>query len=248
MKKKLIGVTGPSSFTEHVYSAVEKALDACFIPLYHNDYSNLEYLTENLLDAVIFAGGVDIHPMSYIGRNQVIGVVKSEGLSSFSLQRDKRENFIYKKCLELKIPFMGICRGHQLILMNEDKFDFILDLSTYKIAHSPKKAGITLEQDEPCHIITLINDSFLGDKKDIRWVNSFHHQGFKIKNSFEKFADEDLAVLAVAGGEPNGLGVIEAAESINNKWISVQWHPEYDWETNSVSRDCFERFKFLVNG
>lgn len=245
--KKIIGITGPSSFTEHVYSAVENALDACFVPLYQNKFDNLEYLLNNILDGVIFAGGVDIHPMSYVGRNREIGVRKGEGFSSFSLKRDISENFIYENCLKLNMPFMGICRGHQLILMNQDVYNFEMDLSDCTIAHSPKKHGVTLNPEEPCHIISLVNDSFLGKTKEIKWINSFHHQGFRLTHSFDNDAGK-IRVLAVAGNSFRGVGVIEAAESKENNWFSVQWHPEIDWNTNQISLDCWLKFKEMING
>jgi putative glutamine amidotransferase len=68
-------------------------------------------------------------------------------------------------------------------------------------------------------------------------VNSLHNQGI----------DVPAPGLAVDGVAPDGT--IEAvrviatpAGPVRGFAIGVQWHPEYDWPTDPVSRRIFERF------
>jgi len=42
-------------------------------------------------------------------------------------------------------------------------------------------------------------------------------------------------------------GTIEAVRGVSPGFcIGVQWHPEYDWETDAVSRRIFEAFGQVV--
>ncbi|MBN9564269.1 MAG: gamma-glutamyl-gamma-aminobutyrate hydrolase family protein, partial [Alphaproteobacteria bacterium] len=68
-------------------------------------------------------------------------------------------------------------------------------------------------------------------------VNSLHNQGV------ERLAPGLLA----EGIAPDGT--IEAVRVANAPGfaIGVQWHPEYDWESDPVSRAIFERFGEAVH-
>ena len=65
-------------------------------------------------DVVLFTGGEDVDPSYY---NE--GKLKE---TASNPARDRREAWIYNKCLENKIPMVGICRGAQFLnVMNGGK-------------------------------------------------------------------------------------------------------------------------------
>ncbi len=67
-------------------------------------------------------------------------------------------------------------------------------------------------------------------------VNSLHNQG----------VDRLAPGLVAEGAAPDGT--IEAVRVGNARGfaIGVQWHPEYDWEADTISRGIFEQFGAAV--
>ena len=108
-RRKLIGLTGPSSFSQECKDMIEKFFKANYVSLDHHDRENLdEWLP--LCDAVILAGGVDIHPSVYKD-----SVWNNVGFTKFDIKRDERELVIADFCVKNQKPILGICRGHQLL-------------------------------------------------------------------------------------------------------------------------------------
>lgn len=265
MSRKLIGMTGPSYFTEHCIGMCEKFFKANFVLLYQSDCENLVEWVERC-DGVILAGGVDLHPSIY-GEQ----VYTDKGLSKFDVQRDIRELFLLDRCFATKKPLLGICRGHQILAVYKGLLkDFIMDLSG-NVCHQPHKYNISVSPKEPTHSITLRNLELFNvenpkERKIIAktihedveekkaWINSFHHQGIKYltprSNIDTYYSDKDVAVFATA---PTGLEkipyVIEGMTGIEKShWLSVQWHPEFDYEDNTASRIILEQFSKLMEG
>lgn len=262
MNRKLIGLTGPSAFTQECVDMVEEFYHADFVMLYHNNSENLAAWTEKC-DGVILAGGVDIHPSVYNN-----SVWSNCNFSKFDLKRDIRELQVVDICRRLKKPLFGICRGHQLIGVS---YGFILlpDLSSSMVCHQPQRQNISLEKHEPMHSVQLLRDTkddyfnkFIGGKdpeerkwlgrimghnQNIRlWVNSFHHQGLAHKKVIPSGA-EDIVIYGTARVDLNkdDKEIIELFG--NDHMVSCQWHPEFDWKVNSHSRATLSRFKTLLN-
>jgi putative glutamine amidotransferase len=72
-------------------------------------------------------------------------------------------------------------------------------------------------------------------------VNSLHNQGI----------DKLAPGLVVEGTAPDGLveavrvAASEAGPAIGYA-VGIQWHPEYDWRTDTLSRAIFEQFGTAV--
>lgn len=251
--KKLIGITGPSSFSMDMMKAVEKLLNCDFVLLYHNEKSNLEKWVSSC-NGIILAGGVDIHPSVY---GECVN--NGQGLKKFDIDRDKREIFIIREAIKRGKPILGICRGHQLLgIYNGLKL--VMDISNGVVCHSPSLNGVSLDTKESCHSVSITDvdyyneryavikqDDLLSDipgsrTQDSIFVNSFHHQGILFKKADLK--SSELKILGTAYvGQNKVEEIVEMMEG--NNWMSVQWHPENDWEYNEHSLAVFKRFSKL---
>lgn len=261
MPKKLIGLTGPSSFTQECMDTIEEFFDANFVLLYHGRDANVSYWLERV-DGVILAGGVDIHPSVYTE-----SIWANHNLSKFDMKRDCRELLIIKDCLASGKPMLGICRGHQLLGINHG-LGFMMDISDSDVCHQPQRQGVTVTPKEPVHYVRIINpELFYGvygmpkeppERKVLRdvlrqknvdnriWVNSFHHQAV-VYNPKRKYLEENgVDVIGLGRVDLNDCKeIIELMQGKN--WISCQWHPEYDWKENTASRVVLSRFKKLLS-
>jgi gamma-glutamyl-gamma-aminobutyrate hydrolase PuuD len=257
MKKKLIGLTGPSGFSKNIMTMIEKFYDFNYICLTHEKTENQDYWL-SLCDGIIVSGGVDIHPSLY-GNS----VSNKNCLSKFDIQRDFRELGIIGHAIEHKKPMLAICRGHQLLsiflgLSNE----FVIDLNGCTTVHQPSNAGVTTTEHDVMHYVdVLIPEKFPMDKSEERgmaikylseeekkrvWVNSFHHQGvlYSPGKDGTHYSEKGISVIATAMAEwDKKFKIIELMSG--NSWVSVQWHPEYDYEVNTPSKTVLNMFKNL---
>jgi putative glutamine amidotransferase len=250
-RRLVIGCTEPSAFQQNVLETIEKFYGANPIKLCQNRPDDLEYWLSHC-DAVILAGGADIHPRTYGS-----AVLNEYNFSKFDVQRDVREIRIIQHCLLRNIPMLGICRGHQLLGVFHG-LKFIPDLTDGPVCHQPKSQNISSGKDEPMHWVMLsagvekefeareeTADLFFGNSRDARylWVNSFHHQGLQHERK-----PQDLRILGTAPGVEKDQKIIEFMMGATARWISCQWHPEYDWESNAASSMVLTRFKEMVEG
>lgn len=256
MRKQLIGLTGPSSFTEECISMIERYLNLNFVLLYHENKANIDYWLKEC-SAFILAGGVDIHPSVYEQN-----VVNFNNLSKFDIDRDYRELKILNYAFKEGKPVLGICRGHQLIGIYKGlKSSFCLDLTNSITVHQiAGKTGISLSKNEPAHCINLLNNFHISSCPERRvikeimeekqhdkvWVNSFHHQGLIYDDKKMSYNELGIEILGVASAEvnKNQYKIIEMMRGKN--WISCQFHPEYDYDVNSVSEEVIYLFKEML--
>ena len=249
-KKPVIGVTEPSSFTDDCISTIENFFGANPLKLCGNVKEDIEEWVDQCV-GVILAGGIDIHPQTY-----GYAVLNVYGFTICDRKRVFREIHIINRCLEKDIPILGICRGHQMLGVFHG-LDLVPDLTGTLVCHQPQKQQIAYRKDEPMHWVRLIDgaDEFQPDgaKKSILchpisrdanylWVNSFHHQGLAFTPN-----EERVDAIGFAPGHKDER-IIELMKGINHRWISCQWHPEYDWTENPSSKMVLEKFRDLMNG
>ena len=164
----------------------------------------------DLLDGLILAGGADVDPATYgaDAHPETNGVVP---------ERDTFEVALARRALERDLPFLGICRGMQV--MN-------VALGGTLIQHLPETHGH--------HDHRRVPGSFDGAEHDVRLAagslaaraageerhetRSHHHQG----------VDRIGAGLRVSGW--SALDELpEAVELADRRFaLGVQWHPEAD--------------------
>ncbi len=155
------------------------------------------------LDGIIISGGRDISPALY-------GEEPHERTNDVRPEQDASELSLMRAALERDLPFLAVCRGHQL---------FCVDNGGRLHQHLPETTGFEQhgatggEWSE--HEVRIEEGSRLASIVGTRIVgNSGHHQGVA-----------DAGDLKVVGRSEDGL--IEAVEDPDKRFcISVQWHPE----------------------
>jgi putative glutamine amidotransferase len=161
------------------------------------------------LDGVLFTGGGDIDVNHFQGsaHPHVYGVDK---------ERDQLELILLDLVMESRLPFLGICRGLQLINVGfggtlythiMDQMPGALDHS-YREGDSYSRIAHSVKLEAKSHLATIF------DNEQVE-VNSLHHQGI------ERLG----AGLVSCGLAPDGL--VEAVEVKDYPFgVGVQWHPE----------------------
>ncbi len=238
-KMRLIGVTGPSSFTTEVIRMVEEFFDSNVILLYMDKDNHLRYWMDRV-SAVILSGGNDLHPMTYDRSYPA-----KRNMKTFDLKRDRRECKIIDMALKRKVSMLGICRGHQLLGVVRKQLDMVTDLcEDSTIIHCPSLQEPKFQADpySPIHKIRVLEHRTLFGRKDgfsdTMWVNSFHHQGLLYCTNAQK--DNDVIAVAHMSKDKN---IVELMECPSERWMSCQFHPEYDFSQQESSRQFLEHFK-----
>lgn len=176
------------------------------------------------LDGIIFTGGGDIQTERFNGRphQKVYGV---------DLERDAIELALVEQVIALGMPFLGICRGFQVVnvALGGTLYTHISDQLNGALDHSHNPA---LPTDHPAHTVALKPGSRLAEiyGAETVTVNTLHHQG----------AETIAPSLETIGTAPDGLA--EAVVLPEHPFgIAVQWHPEWMPE-DAVQQKLFAAF------
>ena len=175
-----------------------------------------------IADGFLFAGGVDLDPSLY-GEEKINDTVEVDEM------RDRLETAGIKSALATGKPIFGICRGIQSVNVGMGG-TLIQDIPTQRpseVIHRQKENGET-----PTHRVDTVKGTFLNSiAGDSFMTNSFHHQAIK----------EPAPGLTVSAWSEDGL--IEGLENVDGRFILlVQWHPEYTYSSDPVSRALFSSF------
>lgn len=219
MPYPLIGITTGSSLsdtgvTEHTLSdkyiqAVLRAGGTPVIIPSGLDNGQLMDLVERL-DGLLLPGGGDIAPALFNGRLH-------ESIYGIDENRDALELKLVRLAAQQGLPFLGICRGAQVI-------DVALGGSLYTHI-SAQKPGAEEHSHRPgaprdkiSHVVRIKPGSLLSAlvRGTELAVNSLHHQGIDT-------IPTNLDPVAHAAD-----GLVEAVELRNHRFgLGVQWHPEW---------------------
>lgn len=160
--------------------------------------------TLDCIDGLVVSGGPDICPTNY---SQEAGPMNGEVYP----EQDKTEMALIGGALERGIPFLGVCRGMQILsVLHGGSLHQHLDTTPGHEGHGGFD-GVETE-----HGVDVAEESLLAKLMGTTFsVNSTHHQGAADPGS--------LSVSATAKHD----GLIEAVERPDLGFcLGVQWHPE----------------------
>lgn len=175
------------------------------------------------LDGVLFSGGGDISLDYFRGDPH-------PRIDDVDLERDSVELKMVQAAASDGKPFLGICRGCQIVnvALGGTLYTHIPDQLPNALDHDypGNKRTVLVHEvkiEEGTHVAEIYGDPIIK-------VNSLHHQGLK----------DIAASLRVAGHAPDGL--VEAVELPEHPFgLAVQWHPE--WLTDQEStKNLFRKF------
>ncbi len=162
------------------------------------------------VDGIVFSGGGDVEPSEY-------GMELSPKVDSVDLDRDRVEIQLVRASVSDGVPFLGICRGLQVInvALGGTLYQHIADEHPQALKHNYYPDW---PRDHLGHSVRVDNDSRLAKILATKGIetNSLHHQGIL-----------SLAPnLKPTAWAPDGL--IESIELPDHPFgLAVQWHPEW---------------------
>jgi putative glutamine amidotransferase len=164
----------------------------------------------DLLDALVLAGGADVDPSNY-------GADPHPATKGTVPERDAFEIALATRAMERDMPFLGICRGMQV--MNVARGGTLTQHLPDDYGHEDHRRSLG-SFDNADHDVRLAHDSLAARvaREELHGTKSHHHQGV------EHVGD---------GLEVTGWATIddlpEAIEVPGNRFaLGVQWHPEAD--------------------
>jgi putative glutamine amidotransferase len=170
----------------------------------------------DLLDGLMLAGGADIDPASY-------GAERDPHTVETFPERDVFEIALTRRAIERGIPFLGICRGMQLlnVAFGGTLHQHLPELFGH---HEHRKALGSFDGAD--HDVRLVPGSLAARAagEELHGTKSHHHQGVDR-------VGEGLVVTGVATLDE----LPEAIELPEHEFVlGVQWHPEADERSRVV--------------
>ncbi|WP_270934708.1 gamma-glutamyl-gamma-aminobutyrate hydrolase family protein [Falsiroseomonas oryzae] len=189
------------------------------------------------LDGLILTGSrSNVHPDHYEGPAHAEGTPEDP-------QRDATTLPLIRAALAAGLPVLAICRGFQElnVALGGSLDQRIQDLPGRLDHSTPSDQKLGRVRTGKAHAVRVAADGMLAriwSEAGLAWrpegvpVNSLHNQGVK-----------RLAPRLVAEAwAPDGTIEAVRAPDAPGFVLGVQWHPEYDWEIDPLSRALFEAF------
>jgi putative glutamine amidotransferase len=213
--------------TDEVIRAVPVLLPA------NGPTADIETLLDRL-DGIILTGSrSNVQPTLYDGPPHAEGTPEDPARDEFTLP-------LIRAAVARGVPLLAICRGFQElnVALGGTLHQRLQDLPN-RIDHSTPMQPSSRVRQGKAHAIRITGGSWLhrlAGCSEIA-VNSLHNQGI----------DRLAPGLVAEGIAPDGT--IEAVRAVASPSgtapgfaVGVQWHPEYDWRSDTVSRAIFEQF------
>lgn len=163
--------------------------------------------TLDILDGIIFSGGIDIDPAQY-------GAERHPATDPAQVRRDAGELRLLEAALDRDLPTLAICRGFQLLNILRGG-DLIQHLPEH-VGHEGHRETLGVFSQHPVDVKEGTRlEAILGTRHGA--VNSSHHQGVGR-------VGEGLVESAFAED-----GSLEAIEDPSKTFaVGVLWHPEME--------------------
>ncbi|CAM8990004.1 unnamed protein product [Rhodiola kirilowii] len=200
------------------------------------------------IHGVLLCEGEDIDPSLYDSENlssEEIDEIRKLHASDTAIDKEKDsiELALAKLCLERNIPYLGICRGSQVL--NVACGGTLYQDIEKEVSKNCPKENVTVhidydDYDGHRHKVNVVKETPLHDwfrdsLEDVRmeiWVNSYHHQGVK------RLAQRFVPMAFAPDGLIEGFYDPDAYNPDDGKFImGLQFHPE---RMRSQETDQFE--------
>lgn len=158
------------------------------------------------LDGLIVTGGADVDPARY-------GHEPAPETDKPHLERDAWEDALLTEAIDSGLPFLGICRGMQVLNINRggtllQHLPDVVGDDRFRIGNGEFATNVVTT--EPGSEV----DALVGAKLPVK---SYHHQGLDV-------VGDGLRVTARTDD-----GIVQAVELEGVPFgVAVQWHPEED--------------------
>lgn len=240
---KQFGIFGtPNHAASDTYvSAVDEVVEAVPVLIPANGHAaDIDTLLARL-DGIILTGSrSNVQPAAYGGPPH------PEGTPEDAL-RDAVTLPLIRAAIAAGLPVLAICRGMQElnVALGGSLHQRLQDLPG-RIDHSTPLQPCARVRVGKAHMVRLTPGGWLAGlaRREAFAVNSLHNQGI------DRLAP-GLAVEAVApDGTIESVRVVTTADGrpARGYAIAVQWHPEYDYRTDPISRLLLESFAAAVHG
>jgi len=192
------------------------------------------------LDGVILTGSrSNVQPAAYGGPPHAEGTIEDAMRDGVTLP-------LIRAAVEARVPVLAICRGLQElnVALGGTLHQRLQDLPG-RIDHSTPMQPSARVRIGKAHWVRVAREGWLHRLAGAEQfaVNSLHNQGIDrlapgltIEATAPDGTIEAVRVLATPSGRPAGYA------------IGVQWHPEYDFETDAISRRVLESFAAALRG
>ncbi len=185
------------------------------------------------LDGIILTGSrSNVQPRHYDGPSHAEGTPEDE-------QRDAVTLPLIRAAIAAGKPLLAICRGLQEmnVALGGSLHQRLQDLPDH-FDHSTPAHGSAELRIAKAHAVTLAPGGLLAQLAGSGeiLVNSLHNQGI----------DRLAPSLTIEATAPDGT--IEAVRAKAGFALAVQWHPEYDFLHDPISRGIFTAFRDAIAG
>jgi putative glutamine amidotransferase len=200
----------------------------------NGDAADVETLVARL-DGVILTGSrSNVQPCLYQGTPHPEGVPEDAA-------RDATTMRLIRAAIASGIPVLAICRGLQElnVALGGSLHQRVQDLPD-RMDHSTPMHPSSRMRTGKAHAVRVTSGSWLhrvAGTTEIP-VNSLHNQAI----------DRLAPGLVIEGVAPDGTIEAVRLPGAAALTVGVQWHPEYDFPTDSISRRIFENFATAVRG
>ena len=188
-----------------------------------------------VVDGVLLTGGrANVHPTHF-------GAEPDPRYEPYDLSRDALSLALARECVARGVPLFGVCRGLQEmnVAFGGTLHPEIRDLPGRMNHRMPRTETGEIHPDSKLvfadrHEVRLAPDGVFArliGKETIR-VNSLHGQGIL----------EPGARVVVEGVAEDGTVEAIRIDGAPGFALGVQWHAEYDPQTNPINRALFEAF------
>lgn len=181
------------------------------------------------LDGIILTGSrSNVQPALYGGPPHPEGTPEDAKRDALTLP-------LIRAAIAAGVPVLAICRGLQElnVALGGTLHQRLQDLPG-RLDHSTPMQPLARLRTAKAHAVSMVAGSWLhriAGAREIA-VNSLHNQGI----------DRLAPGLVVEGTAPDGTIEAVRVATAAGFAVGVQWHPEYDHETDPISRRIFEAF------